>query len=106
MAVCLVVVLTLALFVQSPAFAKEADEGRSISTRERVVVPSRGSVVGKTAEPGVANPEGSQPRPGEDAREFRLRKEKETASQRDRDRREIVREVTGERHIPGGGPQE
>lgn len=74
--------------------AKEADEGRSFF----------GSLIDDLK--GVANPEGSQPRPGEDSRDFRMRTGKGTETQLDRDRRSTVREVTGEKHIPGGGPQD
>ncbi|WP_071192009.1 hypothetical protein [Trichormus sp. NMC-1] len=79
---------------------KEADEDKSTFR-----LPSRGSVFIKTTIPSTVNPEGTQPRAGEDSREFRLRTGKGSEAQLDRDRRSTVREVTGEKHMPGGGPQ-
>jgi hypothetical protein len=82
--------------------AKEADEGKSSSN-----LPSRLGVFIETLKPSVANPVGSQPAPGEDARAFRERTGRtKTEAQLDRERRDTVREVTGERHMPGGGPQD
>ncbi|MCG6135204.1 MAG: hypothetical protein MET45_11135 [Nostoc sp. LLA-1] len=87
--------------MQSPVLAKpNVDEGKST-----LHLPSRGSVFIKTTIPSTANPEGTQPRAGEDSREFRLRTGKGSEAQLDRDRRSTVREVTGEKHMPGGGPQ-
>lgn len=82
--------------------AKEADEGRS-----GFKLPSRLEIFIETLTPSKANPVGSQPAPGEDARAFRERTGRtKTEAQLDRERRDTVREVTGERHMPGGGPQD
>jgi hypothetical protein len=111
-AICLVAILSLTLFVQSPAFAKEADEGGSGSGsgfKEWITKP--------TTRPGTGSPsaenlidalqgdftglfefdstgDGADIKPGKGASEL------------DRERRDTVKEVTGERHMPGGGPQE
>ncbi|WP_088889955.1 hypothetical protein [Leptolyngbya ohadii] len=107
--ICLVAVLTLTLFVQSPAFAKEADEGRGSGFKSWVTKP--------TTRPGTGSPslenvvdalqgdftglfESDRTGDGADI------KPSKTDSERDRERRDTVKEVTGERHTPGGGPQD
>ena len=72
-AICLVAILSLTLFFQSPAFAKEADEGGGVDPRIKDFTPGRPGLVEvgiETAKPSVANPEGSQPRPGQSMDDF------------------------------------
>jgi hypothetical protein len=67
-AICLVAILSLTLFVQSPAFAKEADEGGGVDPRIKDFTPGRPGQVEvfvETIKPSVGNPEGSQPRSGQ-----------------------------------------
>jgi len=67
-AACIVAVLTLALLVQSPTFAKEADEGGGVDPRIKDFTPGRPGLVEvfiETIKRSVGNPEGSQPRPGQ-----------------------------------------
>jgi hypothetical protein len=65
LAVCLILVSTLAIFVQSPAFAKEADEGNPDPLDFSIGRPSRIEIIIEAIKPGVANPKGSQPESAE-----------------------------------------
>jgi hypothetical protein len=70
-AACLFAVLTLVLFVQSPAFAIGGDGDGRAESNFSPGRPSRGEVLIETIKPSVANPEGSQPRPGQSIESFR-----------------------------------
>jgi hypothetical protein len=67
-AICLVAILSLTFFVQSSAFAKEADEGGRVDPRIEDFTPGRpgpAEVLVEASKPSVGNPEGSQPRAGQ-----------------------------------------
>ena len=104
--VCLVAILSLTLFVQSPAFAKrEPDEGRIVA--KRTVEELGGSGGAPAGRPSWW----SRFRQGKPVRDpVQAPSIREGAERRnprnDRERREDVKEVTGERHMPGGGPQD
>jgi len=108
---CLVTILSLTFFVQSPAFAKEADEGRSIgsSFKEWITNPTERPGTGS---PSVENVTDALTRDFRGLFEFDSPgasadiKPTKGIAERDRERRDTVKEVTGERHTPGGGPQD
>ncbi|MFN5514934.1 MAG: hypothetical protein ACK5CA_09355 [Cyanobacteriota bacterium] len=109
-AVCLIAILSLTLFVQSPALAREGDEMRNSSRFSSWV--TRPTTRPGTGSPSVENV--TDALQGDVTGLFKFDrtgdgadiKPSKTDSQRDRERRDTVKEVTGKRHIAGGGPQE
>ncbi|WP_088889956.1 hypothetical protein [Leptolyngbya ohadii] len=74
--VCLVAILTVILFVQTPASAIGGDEergGHGVDPRIIDFTPGRPGLVEvgiETVKPSVANPKGTQPRPGQSLESF------------------------------------
>ncbi|AFZ24331.1 hypothetical protein Cylst_2092 [Cylindrospermum stagnale PCC 7417] len=86
-----------------PLYLKPSINSTSVS--QPIMLAKKEADEGKHIFGSVANPIGSQPASGEDVRDFHLRTGKASEAQLDRDRRSTVQEVTGEKHMPGGGPQ-
>jgi hypothetical protein len=114
--VCLSTILCLILIAQPPAQAGPRSGGNdgldrtthraiddAISRATDGTQPGRIGVFGASLTPSEANPVDSQPDLGESIDDFRSRTGNDGRQISDRERRDTERDVTGERHIGGGG---